>query len=1051
MSQGDNPSWVEKKWDEFCEILSSILGGRDDSSGAGAAVTDEEFPPADCRDISYTKHVIVEPLLKFLGYKYRGTDGGPDYLIRAENGDVLVRVVPVCEVVSKNGEDSRLVSKWLEGRLFNTDTGILTNGRKWVLFHYDEVSGRVRIFAEVDLGGVLRGNMDEKKRIFSEFYSTFSREHVEKYVRERISQIRSRREDVAREFYRGLIYRAFGYVEVRTKKNRVRLIKKTEKNLYDSVRAPSETTPEEKRRFVVSLINLLMFMKFLENKGLLPRGILRTSLEEWRKTKSEAGCYRSHLELIVSQALGRSPFGEDAGWDGEYWVGDDSAIERLVEFLDGYSFTFDDGVDEKSLSPDVMGYVYEKLINLLTSEGQRGLGAYYTPDSITVFMARETIEALVVEKLKELLAERGMLELASFSSLDEALDPLGPLAGERTILRTLLSKLDSIKILDPAVGSGHFLISSLKVMSRIHKRLHYLIGESADPYRVKLKVILNNLYGVDIDEAAVEVARLRLWLALIEDISAEEVRAGRVTLPPLEYNMRVGNSLVGWVHERLTTPTLDAIYSGGAVEELRKLRASAAGNLAESLSEAERLLRLPLGSLRDRIRIYLILRDAYLRGGASGSGDLKRILATLHGMIYRWVDGAYLRQIKGSPAMPRGIKGKIGGIEDFRRAFNPFHWAIDFGDVMAAGGFDIVIGNPPYGGQVSELEKHLNDPEGITSKKNIAKLFILRSFLLVKDGGYVSLIVPKSLTYASDWSGLRTFLEDTLMGLYDVKEAFKDVLLEQVIFVARKGHSFAEYSTGDPFGNGPTISIPKDAIPVDTWICDVTPEELRVIRGISSRSRGSFGDLILTYRGLNLQRYVTAEGEIQVIGGKNIGAYRLKGRLPHLDPAKLPPRYKGLLRRYQKPKVVFQNIVAFVSNPVPHLKVMGAYDELGRVPLDTVNVVEPRDERMPHEFVLGFMNSLFFNWMLHIFAFNRAVRTMHLDNYALSKIPVPEIDWDAVGDISGAVRDMLEEGFAVDTYFWIEDRILEWYGVTEGDLPASYRRLREHYMEVGGY
>jgi len=163
--------------------------------------------------------------------------------------------------------------------------------------------------------------------------------------------------------------------------------------------------------------------------------------------------------------------------------------------------------------------------------------------------------------------------------------------------------------------------------------------------------------------------------------------------------------------------------------------------------------------------------------------------------------------------LPRKKTIDLGVFEELE----PFHWKVDFGWIIENGGFDVVIGNPPYGGNLREIEKLLNDPNNITSKRNIAKVFILRGFQLAKDGGYISLIVPKSLTYASDWEGVRKFLLDPLKELYDVKEAFKDVLLEQVIFVAKKNAKFEIYKTRDLFRSKNSIDIPKDSLPVDTF------------------------------------------------------------------------------------------------------------------------------------------------------------------------------------------------------------------------------------------
>lgn len=186
----------------------------------------------------------------------------------------------------------------------------------------------------------------------------------------------------------------------------------------------------------------------------------------------------------------------------------------------------------------------------MAEKGQKGLGAYYTPDEITSYIAKNTIEPIVVERFKEIIKNWKINDI-NFSTLDEILNEDSKIAENKHILRAFLDELDKIRILDPAVGSGHFLISALKELLQIKKRIYYLLREEMDIYKEKLGIILNNLYGVDIDDIAVEIAKLRLWLALIENLDVEALKRGEVLLPNIEYNVRCGNSLVGWIDENL--------------------------------------------------------------------------------------------------------------------------------------------------------------------------------------------------------------------------------------------------------------------------------------------------------------------------------------------------------------------------------------------------------------------------------------------------------------------------------------------------------------------
>jgi len=276
-------------------------------------------------------------------------------------------------------------------------------------------------------------------------------------------------------------------------------------------------------------MNRLIFIKFLEDKGLVPRGLLKKTYKEWKEKKIPASYYDTYLKPLFYEVL-NTPEDERS----EHTLGNERDS------------------NEKTLNPDILGHVYEKLINLLTSEGQKGLGAYYTPDEITSFIAKATIEPILVERLKKVLRNWGWPESTlKFNTLDEVLNEDRPITRDGRILGEFLDEINKIRILDPAVGSGHFLVSALKEILQIKKRIYSLIGKDVDLYKLKLEIILNNLYGVDIDDTAVEVAKLRLWLALIEDLDIEAVRKGEVVLPNMEYNIWYGNSLVGWLNEKL--------------------------------------------------------------------------------------------------------------------------------------------------------------------------------------------------------------------------------------------------------------------------------------------------------------------------------------------------------------------------------------------------------------------------------------------------------------------------------------------------------------------
>jgi len=389
--------------------------------------------------------------------------------------------------------------------------------------------------------------------------------------------------------------------------------------------------------------------------------------------------------------------------------------------------------------------------------------------------------------------------------------------------------------------------------------------------------------------------------------------------------------------------------------------------------------------------------------------------------------------------------------------FRKFHIIFEFPEVFLRSnpGFDIIIGNPPYGGNVSNIEEKKFQELCDIGKPNIAKLFVLQGFNLTKSNGYLSLVVPKSLTYASDWICLRKYITGWLYELYDIKEAFKDVRLEQIFFILKKEKRYKFYKSRDFFRRSDFVYINKNIITnIDTLFCDLTQEELDIIIYILNNKKQVLTDIIKTYRGLPLQKFLMENKNIsfneQVIGGKNIALYSLIGEFAKLNYNDLPSKIVKELEKLKRPKIIFQNIVAFKKKPVYHIQVIGAFDEYGLIPLDTVNIIESKSSDIDDLFVLGFMNSIFFSWILHKISYNSAVRTMHLDNYALSKVPLPEINLNLTKEISLLVREVIKARklgrIPIDLYMEIENKILSLYGFKQSSMPESYLTLLKTYQ-----
>jgi len=310
----------------------------------------------------------------------------------------------------------------------------------------------------------------------------------------------------------------------------------------------SKLSKNELRLFAQSLFNRLMFLRFIERKGWLEyegdRNYLRALHEAG--PLGEESFYRSRLcplffeGLAVegrqrSVAIGSVPFlngglFERSPLDEKVADIPDAAFPRVVG-PDGLFYRFNFTVEESTpldievaVDPEMLGKVFEELVT-----GRHESGSYYTPRPVVSFMCREALKGVLAEKT-------GAGEAAVAALVDE--HEVRGLSESHA--RAILQALDDLKAVDPACGSGAYLLGLLHEMIAIYRLLYSerLTRDARSLYELKLRIISQNLYGVDIDPFATSIAMLRLWLSLA--VEAEEA----VPLPNLDFKIETGDSLL---------------------------------------------------------------------------------------------------------------------------------------------------------------------------------------------------------------------------------------------------------------------------------------------------------------------------------------------------------------------------------------------------------------------------------------------------------------------------------------------------------------------------
>ena len=361
---------------------------------------------------------------------------------------------------------------------------------------------------------------------------------------------------------------------------------------------------------------------------------------------------------------------------------DDPALRGFLDFLNSYNFTVhEDSPDDHyvAVDPEMLGNIFENLL-----EDNKDKGAFYTPKAIVHYMCQESL----IEYLHTALnLPKHRADLADFVGTKL---PNTFVLANATAINNLL---DSVKICDPAIGSGAF---PMGLLQEIYQCKLALPGNT-NHAEIKLNTIQNSIYGVDIERGAVDIARLRFWLSLVVD--EERPRS----LPNLDYKIVVGNSLVSKLDNEVLT--LDWTLRGniGAEQEIV--------TLTKRLGQKQRAFFTASGDkataqrdIRD-LKIDLLLAQINL--------DRAKLLAKMPAAS---LFGVSAKEQKLHLALQEQLQGVDATIlklktlrQDSTQTLPYFDWRLDFPEVLNPHvtenvGFDIVVGNPPYV-QIQKLDE----------------------------------------------------------------------------------------------------------------------------------------------------------------------------------------------------------------------------------------------------------------------------------------------------------------------------------------------------------
>ncbi|MDP2897028.1 MAG: N-6 DNA methylase [bacterium] len=486
---------------------------------------------------------------------------------------------------------------------------------------------------------------------------------------------------------------------------------------------------EDAKRAGLLLLNRLLFLCFIQKKGWLAKsaGYLFAAFEEHRENPDDMTYYMDFLSRLF-QALSPPvqdredscfpdiPFLNGGLFDPNTGIADadlritNKTFARIFdELLERYNFTVteDTPLDiEVAVDPEMLGKIFEELIT-----ERNDTGAYYTPRPIVAFMCREALKGCLGGHA-ELVDEHTAEDI----TLAEA--------------RELLVKLEAVKVVDPACGSGAYLVAMLHELHELIRLLDTRAGKltARDEYERKLQIIHNNIYGVDIDPVAVHIARLRLWLSLAVDYEGAEPEP----LPNLDFKIEEGDSLTTPDPSIVVAPHTQVVFRDRLVSQFDELKAA---YQQTSLSTDKERLREKIGAVRRQ--------------------------------IVEWMHPG--QEVTG------------------------FDWRVEFAEVFTrkdAPGFDVVLANPPYGASVRDdvRNQYFNRRTEGAQSKDTYGLFIARALQLLRPGGQFSFIISDT------WRTIRTHLplrkrlleQSTVAHLLDLPPwVFKSTVNTCILTVAK--------------------------------------------------------------------------------------------------------------------------------------------------------------------------------------------------------------------------------------------------------------------------
>ncbi len=716
-------------------------------------------------------------------------------------------------------------------------------------------------------------------------------------------------------------------------------------------------------------------------------------------------------------------------------------FDSLLTFLSQYNFTIDENDPNDAqvgIDPEMLGRIFENLL-----EDNKDKGTFYTPKEIVQYMCRESLIAYLQKDKGE---EEKQLIRNFVASYDTA-----PLS--YSLKMDIDQKLKDVKVCDPAIGSGAFPMGILK-------EIFYCRGaieNFADAARIKKEIINNNLYGVDIEKGAVDIARLRFWLAIVVDEKDPDA------LPNLDYKVMQGNSLL---------------------ESYKKVDLS---HLMEDerCEDGTRQLSFYEDIIEDTREELTVLQRSYF--DCSDHEEKRHIEEDIKTVI-------------NTQLSAQRISLDLNEIDNIAANSDFFLWHTWFSDVFSRSpesekGFDIVIGNPPYGAtlsfEIKDIYKKLYSDVHMRTPDTF-NYFISNGIRLLKPSGCLSYIVPNTILSQNEYVKARDFLyksnvlsEVVNIGENVFKEADVPTCIIRVIKEVNPSYSirYADYKDIDNdkivWGAGFILlpsstleDIPGHVIGVAEGGSEILAKirsksvtindiAFEMAAGISTGCNKAFcvdeeqiaehgierGILMPLLKGENIDRYsiawaneyiiyTTKETEITLYPNAKAFAKVYKEKLDKRRETKkgmIPwwalnwPRYRGL---FEGDKIIMRQTSDSIR---------AVFDDQNFYPLNSILTLRLKED-CPYSylFVLGVLNSSITNYVYQSISQEKGRAFAEVKPINVRKLYIPKADSTMQKSIERIVKDIMKRSISIDLGMkQIDDILYEYYDIRPEDISLS--------------